>query len=153
MPEAPAPPSRPQIVLAFDFGLKRLGLAAGDTLTRSARALRTLPCTAGEPDWTALLREISSVGAHQLVVGCPYNVDDSDSAITAKARAFAAELQHRSGLPVHLVDERFSSLEAEETLRGQRASGQRRTRIEKSDIDAMAAAVILERWLAGEGSR
>ncbi len=153
MPEATSQSSRPQIILAFDFGLRRLGLAAGDTLTRSARALRTLPCNAGEPDWTLLLREVSAVGAHQLVVGCPYNVDDSDSAITGKARDFAAELQSRSGLPVHLVDERFSSLEAEEMLRGQRASGQRRNRIEKTDIDAMAAAIILERWLTGEGSR
>lgn len=153
MPEAPSQSSRPQIVLAFDFGLKRLGMAAGDTLTRSARALRTLPCNAGEPDWTALLREVGAVGAHQLVVGCPYNVDDSDSAITGKARAFAAELRSRSGLPVHLVDERFSSLEAGDKLRDQRATGQRRTRIEKTDIDAMAAAIILERWLAGEGPR
>lgn len=153
MPEAPRSATDPQIVLAFDFGLRRLGLAAGDTLTRSAHALRTLHCADGEPDWTELLREVASTGACQLIVGCPYNVDDSASATTSSARAFAAELQRRTGLPVHLVDERFSSLEAAELLRELRASGQRRSKVEKADIDATAAAIILERWLAGEGPR
>lgn len=153
MPEAAPPATRPQIILAFDFGLRRLGLATGDTLTRAARALRTLPCIAGVPVWEELLREVRDVGAQQLVVGCPYNVDDSASVVTTMARKFAAELQRRSGLPVHLVDERYSSIEAQQQLRGMRAAGQRHHKVHKSDIDAMAAAVVLERWLAGEGSR
>lgn len=153
MPEAADSTTRPQIILAFDFGLRRLGLATGDTLTRTAHPLRTLTCQDGVPSWDELLREVRRVGAHQLVVGCPYNVDGSSSVITARARSFAAELQRRSDLPVHQVDERYSSLEAQQQLREQRAAGQRRQRLRKADIDATAAAVILRRWLSGEGTR
>jgi putative Holliday junction resolvase len=66
------------------------------------------------------------------------------------ARAFAAELERRFALPVHLVDERFSSLEATAALNSRRASGARKKRVQRADIDSAAAAVILARWFAGE---
>jgi putative Holliday junction resolvase len=69
--------------------------------------------------------------------------------MSAAARRFAAELERRFALPVHMVDERFSSLEASEALKARRASGQRR-RVQRADIDSAAAAVILGRWFAGE---
>ena len=62
------------------------------------------------------------------------------------ASRFAAELAKRSSLPVELVDERWSSQDAEERLRAQRASGERKRRVTREDVDAAAAAVILERW-------
>ena len=80
------------------------------------------------------------------VVGLPYNVDGSDSAMTQAAREFAAELQRRYRLPVVLVDERYSSREAEARLKSARESGLRRRRVVKADVDAAAACVILERW-------
>jgi putative Holliday junction resolvase len=80
------------------------------------------------------------------VVGLPYNVDGSDSEMTVAARGFAAELARRFSLEVVLVDERYSSLEAESRLKSARESGLRRGRVAKSDIDAAAACVILERW-------
>jgi len=79
------------------------------------------------------------------VVGLPYNVDGSDSDMTKAARGFAAELARRYSLEVALVDERYSSLEAEARLKSARESGLRR-RVAKSDVDAAAASVILERW-------
>jgi putative Holliday junction resolvase len=81
-----------------------------------------------------------------LVVGLPYNADGSEGASAAAARGFAAELSERYALPVKLVDERYSSLEAEERLRGARESGLRKRRVTKGDVDAAAACVILERW-------
>ena len=86
-----------------------------------------------------------------LVVGAPYNADGTDGALSAEARAFAAELERRFALPVHLVDERFSSLEASAALTARRASGARRRRVARADIDSAAAAVILGRWFQGEG--
>ncbi len=80
------------------------------------------------------------------VVGLPYNVDGSESAMTAAARGFAAELARRFGIEVVMVDERYSSLEAEARLQAARESGLRRRRVAKSDVDAAAACVILERW-------
>ena len=140
----------PETVLAFDFGLKRIGIASGDSLTRSAAPRPAAVSGAGGPDWESISREVRSLGPARLVVGAPYNVDGTHGAITAAARAFAAELQRRFALPVHLVDERFSSLEATEALRSRRASGERRRRVQRADIDSAAAAVILARWFAGE---
>jgi putative holliday junction resolvase len=86
-----------------------------------------------------------------LVVGAPYNADGSPGALAPAARQFATELERRFGIPVRMVDERWSSLEASAALKARRASGERRRRVRREDIDSTAAAVILERWLAGEG--
>lgn len=150
MPER-TPSAGPQIVLGIDFGLRRIGLAVGDTLTRTARPLAALTvASAGQlsaPEWLHLERVIRECGASQIVVGCPYNVDGSAHGLTDAARTFAHELQQRVTLPLHLEDERYSSLEAAQQLRERRESGRQRGRIERSQIDSAAAAVILERWL------
>jgi putative holliday junction resolvase len=136
----------PQIVLAFDFGLRRIGVACGDTLSRAASPLKALASDAAGPRWgmiDALLQEWQPSLA---VVGLPYNVDGSDSAMTSAAREFAAEMRRRYPLQVVLVDERYSSQEAQALLKSQRESGLRRRRVGKEDVDAAAACVILERW-------
>jgi putative holliday junction resolvase len=142
MPEA----SRPQIVLAFDFGLRRIGVACGDTLSRSASALEVVPAGSNGPRWEMIGSLMRDWQPDMAVVGLPYNVDGSDSNMTGAARSFAAELGRRFGIEVALVDERYSSLEAESRLKAARESGLRRGRVAKSDIDAAAACVILERW-------
>jgi putative holliday junction resolvase len=138
-------------VLAFDFGLKRIGIACGDTLTRSAAPQGTAAAGPAGPDWNAIAGAVRALTPAVLVVGAPYNADGSEGALGKAARAFAAELERRFALPVHLVDERFSSLEASAQLKERRASGARRRRLGKSDVDSTAAAVILGRWFAGEG--
>lgn len=149
------PERSPEIVLAFDYGLRRIGVAVGDTLTASARPLEalTIDRKPSDADWQRIHRLLTAHGANRLVVGCPYNVDGSAHALTLQARDFAAALGQRASLPVHLVDERYSSLEAHEQLRERRASGARRARISRESIDSAAAAVILKRWFSGEGER
>ena len=139
-------PDPAAVVVALDFGFKRIGIASGDTLTRSARPRTTIPNGPNGPDWTALNRVLADTRPARIAVGEPYNADGSVSALTEAARRFAAELAQRSQLPVDLVDERWSSQDAEERLRDARASGERRRRVTKEDVDAVAAAVILERW-------
>jgi len=143
--------TRPQTVLAFDFGLKRIGIACGDTLTRHAAPRAAAAVHRGTPDWQAIAREVRALAPGVLVVGAPYNADGSEGTLLAAARRFAAELERRFALPVQLIDERYSSLEASESLKQRRASGERRRRIRAADIDSAAAAVILGRWFAGEG--
>lgn len=140
-------------VLAFDFGLKRIGIASGDTLTRTAAPRAALTAGKAGPDWSAIEREVRALAPGVLVVGAPYNADGSEGALTAAARRFAAELERRFALPVHLVDERFSSLEASAALKSRRAAGERRRRVRSADIDSAAATVILGRWFLGEGVR
>lgn len=146
MPDRPG--SQPSIVLALDFGLRRIGIASGDTLTRSANPRGAVTNGPAGPDWKALQKFIDDLRPARLAVGEPYNADGSESPLTGTARRFAAELQQRCSLPVDLVDERWSSQDAEERLRDARASGHRRRRVSAADVDATAAAVILERWFS-----
>jgi putative holliday junction resolvase len=148
MAGAPAVP--PQLILAFDFGTRRIGLASGDTLTRTARGLTTLDCTRGTP-WPAIDKVCADLQPSQLVVGLPYNMDGTPTVLTTAARNFAAELATRYRKPVALVDERLSSREAEAELRDARAAGLKRGRTKRADVDMIAARILLERWFAGEG--
>ena len=139
-------PDRAELVLALDFGLKRIGIASGDTLTCAAHPRTTIQNGSKGPDWPAFDRILADIRPARIAVGEPYNADGSVSALTEAARRFAAELAQRCQLPVDLVDERWSSQDAEERLRNARASGERRKRVTREDVDAAAAAVILERW-------
>ncbi len=134
---------RPLTVLAFDFGLKRIGIAVGDTVTGTAAPR---PAVAGGPDWAAIEREIRAQQPRLLVVGAPFNADGTPGTMLSAAQAFARELERRFAIPVRQVDERWSSVEASAALRDSRAEGIRRRRVRKEDIDSAAAAVILERW-------
>lgn len=147
MPEA-RDPAGPQIVFGFDFGRRRIGVASGDTLTGGARALDTVICTEAGPDWTHVERLLRQWKPARNIVGLPYNADGTESRMAEGARSFARELQRRSGVPVEFVDERYSSLESHARLKDARATGARKRRVAKSDIDASAACVILERWFA-----
>lgn len=130
--------------LAFDYGTKRIGVAVGDDITGTARALPTV----NGDDWTQLLRVVAEWGPAALIVGLPLAEDGSEQATTAAARGFAADLGTRSQLPVHFADERFSSRAADDALRERRASGRMQRRVRKGDRDAASAQVILEQWLA-----
>ncbi len=136
-------------VLAFDFGLRRIGIATGDSLTGTAAPRPAAPAREGEPDWEQIGREMRAFNPGRVVVGAPYNADGTAGALLPHARRFAAEIKRRFALPVSLVDERFSSLEASDVLKTRRARGERR-RLRREQIDSAAAAVILERWLSGE---
>jgi putative holliday junction resolvase len=140
------PDRGPALVLALDFGLKRIGIASGDTLTRSARPRGVIGNGANGPDWAALQRILDDLRPARIAVGEPYNADGSASPFTETVRRFAAELEQRSALPVDLVDERWSSQDAGERLRAARAGGLKTRRVSAADVDATAAAVILERW-------
>jgi putative Holliday junction resolvase len=150
---APEPASRqrpegaaPQLILAFDYGRKRIGAACGDTASRTASPLGAVSSGAAGPRWEAIDALLRDWQPAMIVVGLPYNVDDSESALTAAARRFARELAARYAVPVELIDERYSSLEAETRLRTARELGLRRRRVAKADVDAAAACIILERW-------
>jgi len=138
--------SQPRVILAFDFGLRRIGVACGDTVSRSASPLDGVPVGQDGPRWELVEKLMRDWQPDLAVVGLPYNVDGSESDMTSAARRFAAELERRFLLEVALVDERYSSREAEARLKSARASGQRRRRVTPGDVDAAAACVILERW-------
>lgn len=126
------PSARPQSFLAFDFGVKRTGVAAGNSLLRQASPLTTVAAE-GDARFAPIGRLIAEWQPDALVVGIPVHPDGTPHDNTRKAQRFARQLQGRFGLPVHLVDERYSTTEA--------AAGGAR------DLDAASAAVILDQYL------
>lgn len=128
-----------QTLLGFDFGTKRIGIAVGQTITRTASPLVTVGWVQQQPDWDAIAKVIVEWRPQALVVGLPYNMDGSESEVAAQAKRFARQLEGRFHLPVHMVDERLTSLEA------QRYLGHADERNGK--LDAAAASLILETWL------
>ncbi len=135
-------------VLGFDFGLKRTGVAVGQTITGSANALTTLKSAQpGVPDWEALEKLLKEWQPDALVVGIPVNLNNEEQPITKAARGFARQLRSRYPLPVFEVDERLTSKEAEREFIQARQSGQAR-RKDIGKLDAHAAKHILETWLS-----
>lgn len=145
------PTARGLTLLAFDYGLQRIGVATGESHAGLTRGLATLHPVEAQPDWRAIQRLVDEWRPDLLVVGVPYNADGTVSAMTAHARTFAAALARQTGLPVEEVDERFSSVEAGERLREQRASGLRRRRLSRGDIDREAARLLARQWLSSHG--
>jgi putative Holliday junction resolvase len=139
-------------LLAFDVGARRIGVAVGNTVSNSARELGVLDVHAAGPDWPALDRWMREWKPDALVVGDPATLDGGDQPIRRVARGFALELRRRYALPVGQVDERTSSIEAAQRFAAGRASGVRK-RHQAAQLDAVAAAIILERWLAEPDSR
>ncbi len=133
-------------VLGFDVGSRLTGVAVGNAITASARALTTIPMRNGEPDWLRLDPLRQEWLPDTLIVGLPLHLDGSEQAASRAARRFAAQLHARYSLPVELIDERHSSREAAERFAAARAVGLKRRR-DATSIDAIAAAVIVERWL------
>jgi len=148
----PAGPAirRDGTVLGFDVGARRIGVAVGSALGSGARAVAVVDVHASGPDWhriDALRREWRPDG---LVVGDPMTLDGGDQPIRKAAHAFARALRERTQLPVAMVDERNSSQEAARRFADQRADGRRKRR-DADLLDAVAAAIILERWLSSPG--
>jgi putative Holliday junction resolvase len=132
------------VYLGFDFGYKRIGVAVGQLLTASASPLPTLEAKLGVPNWDTVQKLLAQWQPSALVVGFPTCMDGSEQYTAAASRGFARQLRKRFNLPVHLVDERLSTVEARSHLFAQ--GGYRK--IKKTEIDSIAACVILEQWLS-----
>lgn len=144
MPAMPEPAAA-AVILAFDYGRRRIGIAVGQTVTGSASPLGTLANGPAGPDLERIARLVDEWRPDRLVVGLPLAPDGSASDMSRAALAFAAELEV-FGLPVARVDERYTSREAQAALKDARRAGTR-GRIHKEDIDAAAAVLIAERYL------
>ncbi|MEX0885504.1 MAG: Holliday junction resolvase RuvX [Phycisphaeraceae bacterium] len=129
--------------LAIDLGQKRTGLAVGDDVTRVASPAGVIETADADERLRQIERAVSDHGPHALVVGLPINMDGSVGPAGERVQAFAAELERRLNLPVHLVDERLTSAAADEQMArtGLTHKGKKRRR------DALAAAVILRDFL------
>jgi putative Holliday junction resolvase len=135
-------------LLGFDFGTRKIGVAVGESLTGSARPLKTLRSHGERPDWSgieALIREWQPSAA---VLGLPLGMDDTEAPWCERIHRFARQLEGRFGLPVHLIDERLTSVEARRLIAERRPTRPGARPYDHRFEDAVAAALILETWLS-----
>ena len=136
----------PGIVMGFDFGTTRIGVAIGQELTATATPLATLKVHRGQPDWDGITRLIQEWQPVRLVVGVPRHADGTANAVTTTALRFGQQLQQRYRREVANIDERLSSHEANALLSVQAGRRPNRKRADGLSVHAMAAMLILESW-------
>lgn len=132
------------LVVGFDFGLKRIGVAVGQTITQTAKPLTVVNAQNDHLLWQTLDKLMQQWQPQLLVVGLPLNMDGSAQPITRATKNFANKLKQRYTLPVHFADERLSTKEARAQIFAERGF----KGLQQQSVDSIAAALILEQWLA-----
>lgn len=134
------------ILLGFDVGRRRTGVAVGQTITGTASSVDTLLCNEGVPDWHLVANHICEWRPDALIVGIPHEKQGYKTDLHKLIRRFCRCLQSRYSLPVHTHDESHTSVEAYRQLKLMRQGG-RAKRIRKTEIDSLSAAILLESWM------
>ena len=129
-------------VIAFDFGLKNIGMAIGQAVTRTASPLTPLKAKNGVPDWRQLQHVLNEGHPDVLVIGLPLNMDGTESELSLQARKFASQLQGRFNFSIEFADERLTSREAKAMAREKGHKGD----FAGDPVDSIAAVLILESW-------
>ena len=131
-----------QMLMAFDFGTQKMGVAVGQALIESANPLPLFPMRDGIPNWDELLKIVKQYQPDLFLVGLPLNMDDTESELSARARKFARRLRHQTNIETLMVDERLTTREARDELEHYQAQG----RGKNIAADSVAAALFIESW-------
>lgn len=134
------------VVIAFDFGLKRTGVAIGNTVIGSATPECTLISKDELPDWDGISKLFKEWQPSQIVVGMPIELDGTENPLKKRIDRFCNQIQGRYNIDVEQENEQFTSIEAAQRLKQLRQSG-RKQKISKDEVDKIAAAIILENWM------
>ncbi|HLV77896.1 MAG TPA: Holliday junction resolvase RuvX [Marinobacter sp.] len=129
-------------ILAFDFGTRRIGVAAGQEMLGTGQPLTMIPARDGIPDWSAIEALLAEWQPDIVLVGLPLNMDDTENDMCARARKFGKRLHGRFHVTVDMVDERLTSFEAKGEVMA--AGGSRD--YGRHGVDDRAAVLILETW-------
>lgn len=134
-----------QLVLGFDFGRRRIGVALAERLSGTSCALKSVHVRGSELPWEEIDKLVTEWRPAQLVVGLPYRLDGTEGSLAGEVRAFASELGRRTGRPVALCNEALSTEAARAELRGARRGSSRGQ--DRDRLNAEAARMILTNWL------
>ncbi|AWB67201.1 Holliday junction resolvase RuvX [Saccharobesus litoralis] len=135
-----------RLIMAFDFGVKSIGIATGQEITGTANPLQSIKARDGIPDWQELGKIINEWRPDLLLVGLPLNMDGTEQELTHRAKKFANRLHGRFGFPVDTWDERLTTVDAKAQLFDQ--GGYRN--LQKDKVDALSAKLILESWFENQ---
>lgn len=130
-----------QMIMAFDFGTQKMGMAVGQSLIESANPLALFPMKDGIPNWDELLKIVKQYQPNLFLVGLPLNMDETESELSARARKFARRLRHQTNIETLMVDERLTTREARGEMESYQAQGRK-----KVSADSIAAALFIESW-------
>ena len=133
-----------KVIVAFDFGLKHIGVAIGQEITNTAQTFFSLDAKNGEPDWSQLDLLVKEWNPKLMVVGNPLNMDGSDSEIKKNSDKFSDLINKRYNIPVELMDERLTTREAKARLKSEEGS----FISSGKDTHQIAAQIILENWFS-----
>ena len=136
-------------VLGIDLGSRRIGVAVSDGLGLTAQPRATIARHGGMRDINAIAAAVKEADADRIVLGLPLDCEGQEGPAAQRARVFGDKLAAALHLPVELIDESFSTVEAEQVLLEADMSRARRKQV----VDKMAAAVILQRWLDAHRSK
>ena len=127
------------MIMAFDFGTQKMGMAVGQSTIESANPLALFPMKDGIPDWNQLLKIVKEWQPNLFLVGLPLNMDDSESELSTRARKFARRLRHQTNIETWMVDERLTTREARDELDAYHDQG----RGKRLSADSLAAALLI----------
>jgi len=130
-------------IIGFDFGQKRIGVAIGNNISKSAQALITIESASSNQKFEAIQKIMDEWQPVSIVVGVPFNVDGSEHKVTNLCKKFAKQLEQKYALPIYLIDERYTSIEASYEIQDKKIDLKKR----KLLIDQIAAKIILQSYL------
>ena len=130
-------------IIGFDFGQKRIGVAIGNNISKSAQALITIESASSNQKFEAIQKIMDEWQPVSIVVGVPFNVDGSEHKVTNLCKKFAKQLEQKYALPIHLIDERYTSIEANYEIQDKKIDLKKK----KLLIDQIAAKIILQSYL------
>lgn len=130
-------------LVAFDFGLRQIGVATGNTISSVASELTTVNAKEGKPNWHDIEKILKEWKPDLCLVGLPLNMDGTESELSGRARKFARQIEGRFNQTTEMVDERLSSFEAKGMAKEEGHKGDYKA----APIDALAARILVEQWL------
>ena len=134
------------VVMAFDYGLRNIGIAIGQNITKSASTFYSIKAKEGKPDWIKLDSIVEEWQPSLFIVGDPFNMDGTKSDLQKRISKFSSELNKRYDVRVHMMDERLTTKEAKERIKTE-SSGLK----ESANKHSVSAQIILEDWFRSTG--
>lgn len=128
--------------IAFDFGMRSIGVAVGQSITQTASPLAALKASDGIPNWDLVASLIKEWQPQLLLVGLPLNMDGTEQPLTNNVKRFIGRLRHKYEIPVQSYDERLSTVDAKEKLF--ELGGYKK--LSKEKVDSVSACLIYESW-------
>ena len=135
------------VIMGFDYGTRKIGIAVGQLITKTANPIAIISARDGVPDWSEIEKLILEWQPAQFVIGLPLNMDETESEMSQRSLKFARRLTGRFNIPHHTIDERLTSREARSLHESDSSTRRGPADRSRDEIDDIAAQIILESWL------